>query len=125
MDQILNVVKSIVKRFVLVFLGTLELPLLVDRNVLLVQNALKMKHATTKNVLIHVRELVESMQIVKLETTILFVPAHQDTLVILSSDVKLKLFNILQHQILVNHLLVDQMLNVESMEIRPLVHVFL
>lgn len=114
-----------VKQFVLVYLDILELLLHVDQNASLALNVLKTRHVTIKNALIHVLEHVESMPIVKLETTTQFVHVLPDILVILSSDVKLKLFNRLHHQTLVNHPPVDQMLNVESMEIKPLVHVYL
>jgi hypothetical protein len=78
------------KQFALVFLDILELLLHVDQNVSQVLNAPKTRLVTIRNALTHVLVHVESMQIVKSETTTQFVHALQDTLVILSSDVKLK-----------------------------------
>jgi hypothetical protein len=65
------------KPFVLVFPDISELLHLADQNVSLALSVLRMKRATTKNVLILVLEHVASMQYVKSETTIQFVVAHQ------------------------------------------------
>jgi hypothetical protein len=124
-DQILNVAKSMDKQSVHVFLDTLEDLRHVDRNVLPVRSALKTKLATTKNVLTLALEPVVLMQNAKSETTVQSVLVHQAIQAILLLDVKLRLFSIPHLQILVNHLLVGQMLNVESLENKLLVHVFL
>ena len=84
MAPTLNVVKSMVKQFVHVFLDTLEHLPLVDLNVSQIQNVLRMKLATTRNVLTLAQAHVESRQIVKLEITIPFVHAHKDIQEILS-----------------------------------------
>jgi hypothetical protein len=61
---ILNVVKSIIKLFVLVCPTILEPPLDVVQNVLLVRNALLTRRVQIKNALILVQEHVGKMQIV-------------------------------------------------------------
>jgi hypothetical protein len=83
-----------------------------------------MKLATIRNVLTLAQELVESMQTVKSEATIRSVLACKDILEIRSSDVRWKSFNNLLHQILVNHLLVVRILNVELLENKRRVLVF-
>jgi hypothetical protein len=110
------------KQFALAFLDILELLPLVGQNVLPALSVLRMRLAIIKNVEIHVLVHVESMQTVKSEATIQFVLALLDTLAILSLDVKLKLFNIIHHQILVNRHLVDQMLSAEQSMIRHHAH---
>jgi hypothetical protein len=122
--QIHNVARSTVKLFVLVFLDTLEHLQLVDQSVLQVLNVPRMKLVTIRNVSTLALELVESMQTVKSETTIQSVLACKDILEIHSSDVRWKSSNNLLHQILVNHLLVVRILNVELSESKHLVHVF-
>jgi hypothetical protein len=83
-----------------------------------------MKLVTTRNVSTLAQELVESMQTVKSEIIIQSVLACKDILEIRSSDVRWKSSNNLLHQILVNHLLVVRILNVELMESKLLVPVF-
>lgn len=73
-----------VKPFVLVFLVTLGLHQLVDQNVSLALNALKMKLVTIKNVWILVLVPVESMQTVKLEIITQYALALKDIQEILS-----------------------------------------
>jgi hypothetical protein len=113
------------KQSVRVFLDTLEDLLHVDQNVLQVLSALKTRLATIKNVLILALEPVVLMQNAKSETIAQSVLVHEAIRAILLLDVKSRLSNILHLQILVSRLLVDQMLNVESLENKPLVHVFL
>jgi hypothetical protein len=84
-----------------------------------------MKLAPIKSVSIPVLVLVESMQTVKSETTILFVRAYVDTPEILSQDVKSKSFSTLFHLILASLLLVVRMLCVALLAIKPHAHVFL
>jgi hypothetical protein len=60
--QTLNVVKSITKLSVLVCHLSLEVPLVVALNVLLVLNALTTKHVQIRNVSILVQTLVVKMQ---------------------------------------------------------------
>lgn len=108
----------------LVFLGMLVHPPLVDQNVSQALNVLKMKLATTKNVLIHVLVHAVSMQNVKLEIIVQSVLAHKAIQVIHSLDVKLKLFSTLHLLILVNHLHVDQMHNAKLLVVKLHVHVF-
>lgn len=124
-DQTLNVGKSMDKQFVHVFLDTLVDLQHVDQNVSQVLNALKTRLAITKSVLTLVLELVVLMQNVKSETIVQSALVHRAIQAILLLDVRWRLFNILHLQILVSHLLVGQMLNVESLENKPLVHVFL
>lgn len=59
MDQIHNVVTLAVPHHVHVILITLELLQIVDLNALLIQNVQVIKHASEKNVEIHVQEHVE------------------------------------------------------------------
>jgi hypothetical protein len=64
--QILNVVKSIDKLFVLVYQDTLEALQVVGLSVSQAMNVLRMKHVVIKNVEILVLEHVASMRDVKL-----------------------------------------------------------
>jgi len=54
------------RQFVLVSLDTLELLLLADLNALQAMSVLRMKHVATRNAAILVRELVVSVQNVRL-----------------------------------------------------------
>lgn len=113
-----NVEILMVKPSVLVCQDISDLLQRVDPNALLVMNALKTKLATTKNVWTLVQAHAESMPSVKLLIITRSAVVRQDTLVIPSSDVKLKLFNKPHQQILVSHHLVDQMLYVGLLVIK-------
>jgi hypothetical protein len=73
-----NVVKITDKQFVLAYLDTLELLQLVDRNVSQALNALRMKLAIIRSVLILVQEHAASMQTAKFEIIIQFAAVLQD-----------------------------------------------
>lgn len=69
-----------IKVFVLVCLNITDLRQIVNQNVLLMQNALQIKHAGIKNVFHHALALADKTQIAKLLIIVLSVLVPQPTL---------------------------------------------
>lgn len=77
------------KRFVLAFQHLLDHLLVVVLNVHQVLNALKTKHALTKNVVIHAQVHADQIPVVKLSITVQYVVVYLNIQEILSQDVHL------------------------------------